>query len=285
MTKFIIGIGSQRAGSTLVHKILDECTPIFMHPVKELHYYDTLFNVRNESVLKEFSNKQINHILERVVTASNYDFIDKKFKCYIRANKILSNCPINKIDYIDLYRPCIAENNGLLGEVTPEYMILPEEAIIKMRDDLGKDTKIILLAREPVARFISAFKLLKLYGNQKYDMANFEKDLEETMKSMPGWMQQQDELNDYESSLNQYRQYFNNVLFLSFEQLVSTPETVYTKLSEFLQVDINKERYLNVLSAKVNDLGDAREISPEIYEILDERYSDSKKFLNNIFMP
>lgn len=35
--KFVIGIGSQRAGSTLLHKILDECTNIFIHPVKELH--------------------------------------------------------------------------------------------------------------------------------------------------------------------------------------------------------------------------------------------------------
>ncbi len=53
--KFVIGIGSQRAGTTLLHTILSECTPVFMHPLKELHYFDTLFDTRDIQLLRGVS--------------------------------------------------------------------------------------------------------------------------------------------------------------------------------------------------------------------------------------
>ena len=46
MNRFVLGIGSQRAGSTLLHHCLDVASDVFMHPLKELHYFDTLHGVR-----------------------------------------------------------------------------------------------------------------------------------------------------------------------------------------------------------------------------------------------
>ena len=63
---FVIGIGSQRAGSTLLHKILDSCTDIFMHPIKELHYYDTLFDVRKDEFLKKFISNESSLVLNEI---------------------------------------------------------------------------------------------------------------------------------------------------------------------------------------------------------------------------
>lgn len=277
---FIIGIGSQRAGSTLLHKILDECTDIFMHPVKELHYYDTLFDIRHPNVLKDFSKKQLEHVLDRIIQSADYDFIDKKYKCNIRANKILSNQSVKDIEYLDLYRPCIKDNK-YLGEITPEYMILPEPGIEKMKNDLGEDTKIILISRNPVDRFVSAFKLLKLYGNQVYDMNNFEKDLEETMETMRGWMEQQDQLNDYELALTRYKKYFKNVLFISYEQMVSDKDKFYENLQTFLAIDIDKEKFDKVLGKKVNAIGETGNVSEKLLEILKKRYERQIKYLEN----
>ena len=58
--KFVIGIGSQRAGSTLLHRIISECTQVFTHPIKELYYYDTLFNVRKDEFLKKLASNNTN---------------------------------------------------------------------------------------------------------------------------------------------------------------------------------------------------------------------------------
>ena len=80
MNKFVIGIGSQRAGSTLLYTILEQCTPIYMHPVKELHYFDTLFNVRNPSVLHKFSVHQLHRDIDKIVKSKDLAFVDARYK-------------------------------------------------------------------------------------------------------------------------------------------------------------------------------------------------------------
>lgn len=261
--RFIIGIGSQRAGSTLLHKILDECTPIFMHPVKELHYYDTLYNIRDVSVLKAYSMQQLDRELDRIINTKQHDYIDKRYKCYLRTNKILAKTPIQKVNYIDLFRPCLSSNK-YLGEITPEYMILPEEGVAQMANDLGKDAKIILISRDPVDRFISAFKLLKNYNNPNYDSASFSYDLEHALETMPSWIEQQKQLNGYECALEKYKKYFENVLLLSFESMVADTEKLKTQLKEFLDIPLIEEKYQKVFNSKVNSIGETAMIEKNL---------------------
>lgn len=260
MNKFIIGIGSQRAGSTLLHKILDECSSIFMHPVKELHYYDTLYQVRDSNVLTTYSKKQLDRELDRLVEAKGFGYIDKAYKCFIRTNKILANTPVEKVDYIDLYRPCIL-GHDYLGEITPEYMILPEAGVAQMAKELGRDTKIMLISRNPVDRFISAFKLLKNYGNPSYDSSNFEQDLEHTLATMPAWVEQQKQLNDYEAALAKYRRHFDKVLLLSFEEMIADTDGLKKQLEAFLDMPLDNAKYQQVFSKKVNAIGETAGLS------------------------
>ena len=86
MKRFVIGIGSQRAGSTLLHRILEQCTDIFMHPVKELHYYDTLFEVRGARALRVFSKRQLDREWARLVSEDTHAYIDEKYRCYLNTN-------------------------------------------------------------------------------------------------------------------------------------------------------------------------------------------------------
>lgn len=280
MTQFVIGIGSQRAGSTLLHKIIDECTDIFMHPVKELHYYDTLFGVRKPEVLTEFSLRQLNREIDRLVDAKAYGYIDKRYKCFIRANRILANSPVDKIDYIDLFRPCIM-GNKMLGEITPEYMVLPDEGVKKMANDLGSDTKIILISRDPVDRFVSAFKLLKVYNNPNYDMDNFGADIEAVIEQMPSWIQQQDQLNDYKSALERYEKYFDNILFLSYEDIITKPGVIKGKLECFLHTSINKEKLKGILGKKVNAIGETGDVPDTVISMLERRYEGYIDYLSD----
>lgn len=267
MPKFVIGIGSQRAGSTLLHRILDECTDIFMHPVKELHYYDTLYGVRNASVLKEYSKRQIDRELDRLIDAKAYSYINKKYKCYIRANKILASQDIKEVDYLDLYRPCVM-GNDTVGEITPEYMILPEEAVAKMSEQLGSDTKIILLSRDPIERFISAYKLLKVYNGGMYDREIFVEDVEQINKNMPGWIEQQIGFNDYTSAFYKYSSYFKDVFWVKYEEIIIHPCEFLKKLKDFIGADLNEEKALELMSKRVNSIAESGEITHEMRNVV-----------------
>lgn len=277
MTKFVIGIGSQRAGSTLLSKVLEECTSIFSHPIKELHYYDTLFQVRHSEVLRKFSRNQLKRLHDDGFEASN-----KRDECFVRANRLLSEREVSNIDYIDLFRPCI-QGNEYLCEITPEYMILPEEGVARMRDNLGRDAKIILLARNPTQRFISSVKLLKSYGGRKYDSKNLEQDILNTLERMPDWVDQQDRLNDYQLAYERFGEFFDDVLLLAYDDLFKRPLKTASKLQSFLDVPFNSNRYLSIVERKVNGLGETGQISEKTITLLNEKYTEQISFLNDFF--
>jgi hypothetical protein len=254
--KFVIGIGSQRAGSTLLHRILDECTDIFMHPVKELHYFDTLYNVRHQDVLTKYSKAQLDREFDRLITSKEHGYIsNKKYKCFLRTNKLLYEDKVEGIDYKDLYRPCLM-GNEMIGEITPEYMILPKEGIKRMAEIIGTDAAIILITRDPVERFISAFKLLKVYGKENVDMSNFSEEILSVFDELPTWVEQQRLLNSYELAYNNYSSVFDNVSMISYDELVNDTDLVCSKLESALGTKVNRDRYSQMLGKKVNQIGE-----------------------------
>lgn len=273
--EFIIGIGSQRTGTTLMHRILSEATPIFMHPVKELHYYDTIYNVRNPEILTEFSRSQLKLFGDREPK-------DKKERCFLRTNRMLAGKKVETIDYIDLYRPCIMGNTHL-GEITPEYMILPEEGVRKMFDDLGPNTRIVLISRHPVDRFISSVKLLKSYGGRDFDKDRLEEEIIEIFQTMPGWVSHQERLNDYETALNLYRKYFDRILFLSYEKMVSDPSTLHSQLGDFLEMKVDRNRFEDIIGKKVNSIAETGSISETTREMLSKRFEKYLVYLEKCF--
>jgi len=281
--KFVIGIGSQRAGSTLLHKILDECTDIFMHPVKELHYFDTLYDVRHQDVLTKYSKRQLDRELDKLIESKEHGYLkSKKYKCYLRTNKILAANKVEDVDYLDLYRPCIMGNNTI-GEITPEYMILPEEGIKKLAEVVGKDAHIILIARNPVQRFISAFKLLKAYNNQSVPNEEFDGELRSVLENSIKWVEQQDLLNDYKKAFKNYQKYFSNVLFLSYDNIIGEVDKTHGQLTRFLNLEIDKDRYTKMLGKRVNAIGETGSVSKNTLDVLTNKYKSQIEFLNDYF--
>ncbi|QEM80119.1 sulfotransferase domain-containing protein [Halomonas binhaiensis] len=284
MSKFVIGIGSQRAGSTLLHRILDECTSVYMNPVKELHYFDTLYGVRHQNVLTEFSRAQFDRDLKKIVDSDDFGFIDQKFKNHLRTNHILSTRPVTQVDYLDLFRPCLM-GNPLLGEITPEYMILPEEGVKHMRKVVGADAKIILLARNPVSRLISSYKLTKVYGDRATGIKKdeFNDELMTIVEGESNWLYCQDELNGYEAALNKYEKHFNDVLFLYYKDLFTHPDKIHVVLQDFLEIDVDINRYKKLIKRKVNSLEDTVRIDNHLKDKLEKRYSNEIEFIKKYF--
>lgn len=279
--QFVIGIGSQRAGSTLLHRILEQCSPVYMNPVKELHYFDTLFNVRSVNTLRNFSTSQLGREINHIVNAKNFAFMGKRYKNLLRTNFLLATMKVEDIEYIDLFRPCVMANH-FLGEITPEYMILPLEGIRKMRETVGDNAKIILIARNPVKRFISAFKLLT-HGHPNFDTSCFEENLLKTTAAGGEWMRVQDAFNDYESALIRYQQEFEHILLLSHDELFGAIEQTVEKLSTFLQMPISLENYQKLISTRFNSLSETADLSAETLSLLTTRYAKQQLYLDDVF--
>jgi hypothetical protein len=280
--RFILGIGSQRAGSTLLHHLLSRSSEIFMHPVKELHFFDTLYGYREKAALKEFSIRQVFLDVDRVIAANNFDFIGVKFRNKLRTNKILATCDIEKIDYLDLYRPFLSKKS-LLGEVTPEYMLLNEEDIIKMRAVIGEDAGIILLCRDPVDRLRSALKLMNVYNNLHMNNDTANSWLRGQIVNETRWIKYQDLYSNYERAIDLYSKYFKSFIALSYEGLVNNPALSANVISEKLNIEIKRDIFVSLSTQKVNSLSDEFILDSQTIDLVEARYSGATKFFNDLF--
>lgn len=279
--RFIIGIGSQRAGSTLLHRILDAGTDVYMHPMKELHYFDTIFGIRSVEVLKKYSANQLEREIGRICGSGQFGFINKRYKNYIRTAMMGAFMEMQSTSYKDLFRPCVMDN-VILGEVTPEYMLLPPEGIDRMAAEVGDDAVIILLARNPTERLISAFKLYKIGLGDK-EMENFSSDLRRAIDEGGTWMEQQDAFNDYETALNRYRSVFSRVIFLKYDDLFCNPGVVIDRMKNEAELIVDEKAYKEILENKVNSLADTAPVSDLVRREIDVRYHDRHAFIVDYF--
>ena len=281
-SRFVIGIGSQRAGSTLLHRVLDASTSVFMHPLKELHYFDTLYGYRSPDALKEYSWRQLSREINSIVSAKNFNFINDTYRCYLRSNKLLFAMDIEKIDYVDLFRPNL-RHSSLLGEVTPEYMLMGDESIAKMRETIGRDAAIVLICREPVARVLSALKLMNSYNGLSMDNAAAESWLQRMMDDETDWLRAQDGYNSYEQVIERYSKAFPHFATIAYDELLETPRLVAARLSSCLDIEIDLGEFENGLKTIVNDLGSDFSVSAELRDRLVERYKSSRNFIESYF--
>lgn len=275
--RYILGIGSQRAGSTLLHGLMEKATDVFMHPLKELHYFDTLYGYRSKEALKHYSLNQINREINRIVAAKNYEFMDDRYRCYLRSNKILACNEVENIEYQDLFRPFLSRYS-LLGEITPEYMLLDELSIIGMKAIIGADAGIILICRNPVDRVLSAAKLFNVYNNLKMDSVSANRWLHDQLEKQTGWMQAQDAYNDYSGAMKRYSRHFNHVVAIAYENLISAPVETASQLAEKLNITVDGQAFSEGVGIVVNDLGDSIEWSREIRDVLQARYAYRLEF-------
>ena len=272
--RFILGIGSQRAGSTLLHRLLEQSTDVLMHPVKELHYFDTLHGYRSREALKKYSLSQIGREINRIVEAKTHDFVDDRYRCYLRSNKILACNEIENVHYKDLFRPFLSKFE-LLGEVTPEYMLLNEDTILKMKEVTGEDAGIILICRNPVERLLSAAKLFNVYNNLKMDSPTANRWLKEQMDTHSPWMQAQDAYNDYSGAIRRYSPHFPHFVVISYENMIADPLATARQLAEGLDIRVDASSFAEGVGKVVNDLGDSIEWSAENRQFAQTRYQHS----------
>lgn len=254
-----------------------------MHPVKELHYFDTLYGYRSRQALQEFSTRQLMREVDRIVSSKDLSFVkNNRYRCYLRTNRLLARLPIEKVNYLDLFRPNL-KNHQLIGEVTPEYMLFDEESIIKMKEVVGEDAGILLICRNPVKRFLSAVKLMNSYNNLQMDDAAANEWLEGMLDSDNNWTKAQEKYNDYASAIELYSKNFSNFLAISYDELIEKPKISSQKISEKINININEKKFIQGTEKIINNLANDYSISEKIILKLHKIYEPNCIFLQDYF--
>jgi hypothetical protein len=281
--KFVIGIGSQRAGSTLVHLLISElASNIYMHPLKELHYFDTLYNVRPQSALTNFSKRQLEREINKICTSSSYQFINCAFKNYLRTNFLLMTTPVEQLKYTDMFLDA-PKNVDYYGETTPEYMVLPKHGISKLAQEVGADAKIFLVIRNPVKRLLSAFKLYNVYNSLNLSNDEANNLLTNLLTQESGWITVQDMFNDYKTAIENYSVFFSKLFVLRYDDFFDNHEALYERLCEFIDEPISHDKFKGFISQQKNKLGDDFLINDDIKLMLDSRYRVSSEYISDYF--
>lgn len=253
---FILGIGSQRAGSTFIAKLLNQHPEIAIHPLKELHYFDTMFGLRNDNVLKEFSKNQLDREINKLCNAKKIDFVTSTWQWYIKTNYQLFTKPIEQIEYFDLFNDMVnIRDIKFMGESTPEYMLLNRIQISKMKAITG-DAYIIIICRNPVKRIISAFRLLLEYGKNDgtYNQEKCDELFLKLIDTNDIWIKRQIVYSNYKQAIENYSNCFDKVLFLSYDNLIKEPQNILDSLSRFTNLDFREKSMLNLFKNKINSL-------------------------------
>lgn len=280
--RFLIGIGSQRAGSTLLHALLSQATEAFMHPLKELHVFDSLHGVRPPAALREFCQRQLLREVDHIAHSTDHGFINDRFRCYLRTCRMLGFGDLSKVEYADLYRPFLRKHS-LLGEATPEYMLLDADAIDAMKQVVGGDAAIVLACRHPVDRIASAVKLMNSYNNLGMDETTARAWLRRMLDEGGPWMSAQDGYNDYEGAIERFSSRFPAFVAISYEELIRDPVSAARRIQDGAGIRIDTAAFRDGTQDVKNALGTTFDLGSDLRDELSARYRSQVRFLETRF--
>ena len=247
MARYVIGIGSQRCGTTLLHALLGTARGLAMHPVKELHYFDVKYGLRPLSLQQSRARRRLLRQLLRPHTL----FAGPRMLA-ARTNWLQANSPQVDYPYESLFGD-LAVGNDAVGEVTPEYMLLPASDVRHMREAIG-DAHIILLTRDPLQRLLSSLKLrFDALGVDLLSMARADAEQQFLLflDQNPGWITRQKAFNDYAGAAERFSREFPNLLTLDYEKLVDE-QVGRRQLEQFLDVAFDVAAYQHILGRRHN---------------------------------
>ncbi len=137
------------------------------------------------------------------------------------------------------------EGQRYIGDITPDYMAYSWTAE-RIYKDLGPDTKIIFLLREPVARAYSQFNFYRMNGVES--STSFEKVLKEeyidlSMSTFKNWYTPANYISRsiYLPQIQRYLEYFDrkNIHIIIFEELfIERQPKALEELESFLGIQL-----------------------------------------------
>ena len=219
-------IGVQKSATTWLYKVLQNQTDVWVPPIKELNFFNALYFEKNSAYSGFWRRETALNRLNRALT--NNKNIDEGW-----LNQLI-HLTREKIDsqwYKKLFS--FAPKHKLVGEITPEYAMLPIEGI-KHVYAMNPKLKVILMLRSPVNRALSHLKMI----NQNEPSLTTDCLIEISKKSSFF------ERGNYPKIIDNWLSIFSKeqVMISYYENITSDSDFFIEQVSSFLGVDINFEK-------------------------------------------
>jgi len=153
--RYVIGIGAQKSGTSWLADYLSGHPEVFVSPIKELHFFDSIYKPDLCSGLERRLIKSFIDTSHRLEVADVLNGT-RRFKRF----NLLSD-RANMGGDINRYRNYFsrnANNESVFCEITPEYALIGREGYEAIKS-LADDVRVIFLIRNPIDRFWSAVRM------------------------------------------------------------------------------------------------------------------------------
>ncbi len=151
-------IGTQKASTTWLAKMLARAQGCHVAPAKELHYWSMLESGKPQSEIVDKRNRQIRKTLTAMVRSTTNPARIRAAYGLLRIQMTERRLAVDPS--IESYIRALMrgwKGQAVAGELTPRYCLLPAEAIGSMAA-MHPDTRFVFVMRDPVERMWSGVK-------------------------------------------------------------------------------------------------------------------------------
>lgn len=215
-----ICIGTQKAATSWLYNILMENPGVFLSPIKELRFFDRILLPEEHRVVGERKKKALTRRLKEAKALKDRGLRRAKVE-YLKS--IAQDERLTPEWYERIFDTPLAADKPR-GEITPNYIDMPEENIRYMHSFLNGQTKLILTIRAPKDRQASQYRMhMKRHGVPTTG---------EEWLHLYKQMRHREDFGNYSRGIPLFRKYFGNdaILILPFGWVKSKPLEVIRKV-------------------------------------------------------
>ena len=251
-----LGIGAQKAGTTWLHRKLDEHPDIWVPPLKEIHYFDVHLE-RTRDPATGLTAMDVARIEKSMQTIEGMLKGGRSIRD--RMKRIQGTALIGMRTLTDEWYGTIfqdAARHQACGEITPEYALLPDEGIAHITR-LCPDIKIIFVLRDPVDRGWSSLRMMQRRTNTVGSHELRQVASEDFLFRA-----------DYSVTIERYRRHVptERILLLDFDEIATNPMAFLTKVCDFLGVPVEHGQFKK-LETPIHQ-GQQSELDPLLYQAI-----------------
>lgn len=259
-----ICIGMQKAGTTWLAANLGRHPKVWIPPIKEIHYFDEVHI--DPDWYKRRQGASLNNL--KRIGFQDPDSAPQAVLREIAFWKHMGERYINDDWYQSIWSTVYDGNKKVIGEMTPDYSILPLEGV-KHVYKLAPNAKIIILLRDPIDRNWSSTRMYA--REQQIDPSECFKEQFIIDRSKIVQM-----LNAWENV------YSENKIFIAFyEDVAIRPYWLLESICNFLEVDFKNE-YFSHATKKVH-VGKIAEMPENVLQHYKRIFYDDISFANDRF--
>lgn len=192
-------VGAAKCGTTSLDGYLKQHPEVFLPEMKECRYFS---DVKDKNI-DPFTKQLHTHVI-----------FDLK-------------------EYYDLFKNTDAK---AIGDISPDYLYYYEESIKNIKRELGDNTKIIIVLRNPVQRAHSNYLHLR---REEYTDKSFEEiiELEKSFDSSIWYGFRTIDAGFYYDAVKSYLKNFKNVKIIIFEEFITNTDEILIDLCNFLEIN------------------------------------------------